>query len=222
MKKVFVLMASVAITLVSCKKAEDKEITTTTTTTTTTTPLVDTTATEASEAEKPMDSAAMMKAWQEYATPGDVHKALAADVGKWNCEMTFWQGPGAEPEKAKSTAEVKMTFGGRYQEAYYKGDMMGMPFEGKATVGYNNASGKAFSTFYDNMGTGFMYSEGTYEPARKTFFFEGEMTDPTTKKDAPFREEYLIVDANTRKMSMFDKKNGTEYKSMEIIMTRAK
>jgi hypothetical protein len=39
-------------------------------------------------------------------------------------------------------------------------------------------------------------------------------------KKTPYRETYTIVDANTRKMEMFDTKNGQEYKSMEIIMKR--
>ncbi|NMH27069.1 DUF1579 domain-containing protein [Flavobacterium silvaticum] len=215
MKKVFLTMSVIALAFGSCKKAEDKAVTTTTTE-------KDTVKTETAEAEKPMDSAAKMKAWMDFATPGEVHKVLASDTGKWNCDMTFWEGPDAKPEKSTTQADVKMVFDGKYQESVYKGTMMGMPFEGKSTVGFNNASGKAFSTFYDNMGTGFMYVEGTYDAASKTFSFAGETTDPLTKKNVKYREEYVIVDDNTRKMSMFDTKNGSEYKSMEIVMTRAK
>lgn len=216
MKKTFLTLCAAAMILTSCKKEESKIETTTTVTTT------DTIANESAEAEQPMDSAAKQKAWMEFATPGEVHKLLAAETGKWNCDMSFWEEPGSEAFKSKTTADVKMVFDGKYQEAVYKGDMMGMPFEGKSTMGYNNASGKVFSTFYDNMGTGIMFLEGNYDAATKTFKMEGEMVDPLTKKTIQYREEYTVVDDNTRKMSMFDTKNGSEYKSMEIVMTRAK
>ena len=36
----------------------------------------------------------------------------------------------------------------------------------------------------------------------------------------PYRETYTFVDANTRKMEMFDTKGGKKYKSMEIVMKR--
>ncbi len=214
MKNSIWALAVVAM-LFSCKNAEDKALDTTS---------ADSTAVndETAESSKPLDSAAMMRAWTAYMTPGEVHKALASDVGKWNCTMTFWEGPGAEAEKAESKAEIKMAFGGKYQEAYYTGDMMGMPFEGKSVMGYNNASGKVFSTWYDNMGTGMMIAEGDYDSAAKKFKVSGEMTDPMTKKSKKFREEYTIVDQGTRRMSMFDQApGGGEYKSMEIVMTRA-
>ena len=67
-------------------------------------------------AEQPVDSAVQMKAWQEYATPGAPHKLMADEVGTWNCDMTFWSEPNGKPEKATSTANVKMILGGRYQE----------------------------------------------------------------------------------------------------------
>ncbi|RYG40374.1 MAG: DUF1579 domain-containing protein [Chitinophagaceae bacterium] len=218
MRKTFVILSSLALAFVSCQKAEDKKVTTTTTVATDTV----TDAAGAAEKEAPVDQETMMKAWKAYATPGDVHKMMAAETGKWNCEMSFWQGPDSPAEKAKATADIKMVLGGRYQEANYTGTVMGQPFEGKATTGYNNASGKLFTTFYDNMGTGMMHAEGTYDPASKKATYEGKMVDPISGKSLKYREEYVVVDENTRKTSMFDTKNGTEYKSMEIVMVRAK
>ena len=63
-------------------------------------------------AEKPVDSAAEMRAWTEYATPGSAHKMMADETGTWDCDMSFWMEPNAKPEKATSTANIKMILGG--------------------------------------------------------------------------------------------------------------
>ncbi|WP_294821666.1 DUF1579 domain-containing protein, partial [uncultured Flavobacterium sp.] len=207
MKKLFLSVAVLSLCFVSCKKEEK-----TSTETETTTTSADTVATKETAPEQPMDSAAMNAAWAKYATPGDAHKMMAQEVGKWDCEMTFWMGPDAPPEKSTSVADVKMIMGGRYQETTYKGTVMGEDFEGKATVSYNNSNGEITSTFIDNMGTGMMVGMGTYDEPSKTINLRGEMVNIMTGKKAPYREAYTIVDDNTRRMEMFDTKEGKEYK----------
>ncbi len=171
--------------------------------------------------EVPMDSVAMQKAWEEYATPGEPHKMMADEVGSWTNEMTFWMDPNGEPTKATSNAEIKMILGGRYQETTYTGDMMGMPFEGRATLGYDNAADEFFSTWIDNMGTGMMVLRGKYEDNSKAMTMAGSMVDPITGKEKHTRQVYTIVDDNTRKMEFYDQSPGDgEYKTMEIVMTR--
>ncbi|MNL20809.1 hypothetical protein D3C87_1420730 [compost metagenome] len=113
-----------------------------------------------------------------------------------------------------------MILGGRYQEAIYNGTMMGQPFEGKSTLAYNNASKEFTTTFIDNMGTGMMVAIGKYDEASKSMNLKGEMVSPLNGKKTPYREVYTFIDANTRKMEMYDTKKGEEYKSMEITMTR--
>jgi len=213
MKKSFIAMSILALCFASCKKEITIE-------TDLPEPPADTVKTEEAVAEKPMDSAAQQKAWMDYATPGAPHKMMGEEVGSWNCEMTFWMESDAKPEKETSTAEIKMILGGRYQEAIYKGTMMGQPFEGKSTMAYNNASKEFTSTFIDNMGTGMMIGVGKYNEASKMIELAGEMVNPTNSKKTKYRETYTFVDANTRKMEMFDTKDGKEYKSMEIVMKR--
>ncbi|MFB9078044.1 DUF1579 domain-containing protein [Flavobacterium procerum] len=211
MKKITTTLAFVMLCFISCKKDVKTEDTAAET---------DSIKTEEPVVEEPVDSAAQAKAWQEYATPGNEHKLMAAETGTWNCDMTFWYEPNAKPEKASSVANVKMILGGRYQEANYSGTIMGAPFEGKSTLGYNNASKEFTTTFIDNMGTGIMVAIGKYDENAKKIEFKGEAVNPVNGKKTPYREIYTIVDDNTRKAEMFDVKNGTEYKSMEIVMKR--
>ncbi|WET00683.1 DUF1579 domain-containing protein [Flavobacterium sp. YJ01] len=212
MKKVTTALAIITMCFVSCKKEVKTEVATAS----------DSVAVKTEEPliEEPVDSAAQMKAWQEYATPGNPHKMMADEVGTWNCDMTFWYEPNGKPEKANSVAVIRMILGGRYQESDYKGTMMGQPFEGKSTLAYNNASQEYTTTFIDNMGTGMMVAMGKYDESKKSMELKGEMVNPVNGKKTPYREVYTIVDPKTRKMEMYDVKNGSEYKSMEIVMTK--
>lgn len=216
MKKIYVTLAAAALCLTACKKEVKVENDTTVEGDTIT---VDTATT--AEVEKPRDSVAEMKAWEAYMTPGDAHKMMAEEAGKWNNEMTFWHAPGSPAQKATSTADIKMIMGGRYQEMNYKGDMMGMPFEGRGTLAYDNTTKEYISTWIDNMGTGMMVMKGKMAEGSNSVELKGEMVDPVSGKAKPFREVYTIVDKDTRKMEMYDMSGGKEHKTMEILMKRA-
>jgi hypothetical protein len=218
MKKIYLSVAVLAMCMASCKQEVKIETDSTTTDTT----AVDTAATAETEVEKPRDSVAEMKAWEAYMTPGDAHKMLAQEVGSWTADMTFWHGPDAPPEKAISTAETKMILGGRYQEMNYKGNVMGMPFEGRSTVAFDNATKEYTNTWIDNMGTGMMVAKGKMNADGKSMELKGDMVDFMTGTKKPWKEVYTIVDADTRKMEMFDVSGGKEFKSMEIVMKRKK
>lgn len=154
-------------------------------------------------------------------TPGPAHKAMAEETGTWSNDLNFWPAPGAPAAKMNVTCETKMIMGGLYQDMYYTGTMEGMPFEGRSTLSYNNATGEYTNTWIDNMGTGMMVVKGKAAPGAKSYTLVGEVADPLTGKMIKIRQVYTIVDANTRKLEMFDTKNGEkEYKSMEIIMKR--
>ncbi|ESU19185.1 hypothetical protein FCR2A7T_26080 [Flavobacterium cauense R2A-7] len=215
MNKTFLTVTIASLSLIACKKDGDK---------TDSQAAIDSTATKTEEVATVIpDSAAITKAWTEYATPGDAHKRMAKDNGVWEEDMTSWQQEGAAPMKMKMTAEIKSVFDGKYQEAVHKGDFMGMPFEGKSTLAYDNASKEYISTWIDNMSTGIMVMHGNYDEASKTFKMEGEVIDPVTKKMKKMREVITMVDENTQKMEMYDTGyDGKEFKSMEITMKRKK
>ena len=164
--------------------------------------------------------AAEQKAWNEYMTPGAVHQMLAKSNGEWNEEMTMWMEPGAEPVKSTATAVNKMILGGRYQQSTHTGTVMGSPFEGIAITGYDNAKKILVSTWIDNMGTGIMYSEGKWNDATKSAEFTGTAIDPVSGKELKIRQIMKTIDDNTEMMEMYTTRDGKEFKSMEIKMTR--
>ena len=177
------------------------------------------------EAWVPVDSATMMKNMIEYGTPGPMHQMMASWNGTWTGDMTMWHSDGAAPEKMTGTAVNSMILGGRYQESIHTGNMMGMPFEGRSLLAYDNAQKKFVSTWIDNWGTGFMNMSGTWDEATKSLSMSGTMPDINRPgKECSFKEKFTIIDENTQHMEMWgpDPNTGKEYKMMEIRMTKKK
>lgn len=219
MKRIIIVFCTVSF-LFACNSGENKDAKTEET------KVDSTTADSKAKPEEwvPVDSATAMKTMMEAGTPGQQHAMLAKGDGKWVAETTMWMAPDAPPMKAKSSAVNKMVMGGRYQQTSFKGDFMGMPFEGSSTTGYDNAKKVFFTSWMDNMSTGLMNMEGTWDDAAKSINFKGKMICPGNGKECEMREVYKIVDDNTHVMEMYgpDMKTGKEYKSMEIKFTKSK
>jgi hypothetical protein len=120
---------------------------------------------------------AMMAAWEKAATPGEQHRQLAAMAGKWKATVKTWM-MGPEPTVSEATVERKMMLDGRVLADQWSGNMMGQPFVGHGMTGYDNTTGKYWSTWNDNMSTGVFVSWGKWDDATKSIVFEGEMSDP--------------------------------------------
>lgn len=161
-----------------------------------------------------------INAWQAYMTPGENHAILARDAGTWKTEMTTYMEPNSPPIKSVGTAEITMILGGRYQHSVYKGDMMGMPFEGISVVGYDNTK-KIFATSWiDNAGTGLMIMEGKWDTPGKVITYIGTTVDPVSGKDMKVRQVLHLESEKSQYMEMYMTENGKERKSMELRMTK--
>jgi len=160
------------------------------------------------------------KAWMAYMTPGDIHQMLAKAEGEWSFDMTMWMKPDAPPTTSTGTTVNRMILGGRYQESIHKSTFMGMPFEGHGLLAYDNAKRIFQSSWVDNMGTGIMNTEGTWDEGTKSITFKGKSVDPMTGKDMDIKEIFRMVDDNHHVMEMYMVNDGNEFKTMEIKFTR--
>ncbi len=210
------IIAAAAALLVGLSSCSESKAPESTANTTTTAPA----AAPAAANTPPMDSAARMKAWMDYMTPGETHRMMATSDGKWKTESTMWMEPGQPPVQGTGTAVNKMILGGRYQRMTYTGSMMGQPFEGESITGYDNARKVYVNTWIDNMGTGVMMMEGPWDEASKTITMKGECTDPITGKPCTMREVMKIVDDTHQEMEMWMTQDGKEMKTMEMKMTK--
>ena len=155
-------------------------------------------------------------------TPSDVHKMMAKWDGEWNEEIQMWMDPNAPAQVMKASCVNTMILGGRYQQSVNIGSFNGMPFEGHSLTGWDNTRKLFVSTWVDNMGTGIMYLEGTWDAATKSMNLKGKMTDPMSGKEIPVRQVMKIIDDNTHIMEQYDTRDGKESKSMEIKFVRKK
>ena len=169
----------------------------------------------------PPDSATVSNAWIKHMTPSKIHETLAKDNGQWSEEMTIWESRKSEPTTTTFKVDIRMILGGRYQESIHKGSIMGMSFEGRNTLAFNNTTQEYVSTWIDNMGTGIIIMKGHFNAGTKSIDLEGKVVDPLTRKEKKVREIYTFVDSNTHRMEMFDTGyDGKEFKSMEAILKR--
>jgi hypothetical protein len=167
--------------------------------------------------------AEMETKWMEFATPGDAHKVLDQKVGRWTFTMKYWPLTAESPmQEATGTTETKWIMDGRYIEDKTNSTFDGHPFEGRGITGYDNMTHKYHFTWVDNMGTGFMTGEGTWDPAKKTFEFETMSPNVMTGEYCKSWSVEKFTDKD-HWMSEFHGPdvNGREYKMMEIWFTRA-
>lgn len=166
------------------------------------------------------DSATKARNWIEYMTPGDNHKMLASAEGKWETAMTIFDGKDTMPP-SRGTCEFKMIMGGRYRTMTMTSEMMGMPFEGMGCIGYDNAKKVFVETWVDNMGTGMMVMEGSYDPGARTIETKGNCVDGETMKERSYRSVTRMPDSKNMVMEMFvTDDRGAERRAFEIRYVR--
>jgi hypothetical protein len=175
------------------------------------------------------NEAEMMKQMMELAKLNDNHKLLADLAGSWSTSVKMME-PGKEPTVSKGSVTYKSIMNGRYFVGDHTGSMK-MPgadgkmkdftFKGMSTDGYDNVKQKFTSSWMDNMGTGIMTMDGTYDPATKTFTYTGEMEMVPGMK-SPVRSVVKVTDKNHRTFEWYENRGGQEMKTLEIDYTRKK
>ena len=176
-----------------------------------------------------MPSADEMKQMMELAKLNENHKVLTTTAGNYSYVVKMWMDPNGKPSESTGTAVRKAIMDGRYVTGDYTGSfkmpgadgkMQDMKFHGMSMDGYDNVKKKFVSGWVDNMGTGIMMMEGTYDAATKTFTYTGEYEMmPGMKSKA--REVIKMTDKGMT-MEYYEDRGQGEVKSMEINYTKKK
>jgi Protein of unknown function (DUF1579) len=160
------------------------------------------------------------KAYVAFMTPGPTQQMIAKSAGTWTGTVTMWTPENATPTTSTMEATNTMILGGRYLQSSNKGTMMGQPFEGIGVTGYDNSKKVFVSSWVDNMGTGMIFMEGTWDASTNSMLLSGKNTDPLTGKDVPIREIMKFVDDNHQELVIYFTEKGKEFKGMEIKYVR--
>lgn len=173
----------------------------------------------------------MMEQMMEMGKIGENHKLIADLAGNWTYTVKMWMDPSGKPQESKGISTRKAIMGGRYYLAEHAGSfqmpgpdgkMQKMDFKGMAIEGYDNAKKKFISSWIDNMSTMILNSEGTYDPATKTFTYNAEC-QMVPGKTTKVREVIKVVDKDNHTFEWYDDSRGGEMaKTMEISYTRKK
>jgi len=164
---------------------------------------------------------AEMDAYTKAGAPGAAHKSLAATAGTYDLKMKSWSSdPKAPPQEQTGTATRTMMLDGRVLSEEVHSQMMGQPFTGHGMTGYDNVTGKYWSTWNDSLSTGLMISEGTCD-ANRNCKFTGTWNDPVTKKPITSRMTSRWTSPTTEVFEMYGPgKDGKEMKMMETTYTK--
>jgi hypothetical protein len=180
---------------------------------------------QAQQGQKPPEMTpaqkAEMEAYMKAGTPGAPHQRLASSAGSYDLKITSWHEPGGPAMEDTGTATRTMTLGGRVLVEEISGSMMGMPFSGRGSTGFDNVSGKYWATWNDSMSTGIMVSEGTCDPASKACSFTGSWNDAIKKGPVTARMTSRWTSPTTEVFELYGPgKDGKEMKMMEIVYTK--
>ena len=179
------------------------------------------------------DMQKMMAQMMEMSKLNENHKLLSSLDGDWDYSIKFWMNPNpsAPPQESNGTATRKTIMDGRYSVMDVSGKMQmpgedGKPkdvdFKGMGIEGYDNVKKKFVASWIDNMGTGIEFSEGTYDPATKSFTYTSEIEAIPGMK-TKVREVVKVTDENHMSLEWYEKqKGGQEKKTMEINYTKKK
>lgn len=171
-----------------------------------------------------------MKQMMEMAKLNENHKMLAESAGTWSYVVKMWMDPKGAPTESKGTAVRKAVMEGRYVTGDYTGSfkmpgpdgkMKDMNFKGMSMDGYDNVKKKFVNGWVDNMSTGIMITEGTYDAASKSITYTGEFEMMPGMK-SKVREVVKFTDKNHMSMEYFEDRGQGEMKGMEITYTRKK
>lgn len=175
---------------------------------------------ESAPPEMTAEQKAEMEAYQQAGSPGAPHQALAATAGNYTLKIKSWHEPGGPTMEDTGTAKRFMTLDGRVLVEEVSSSMMGMPFTGHGMSGFDNVSGKHWSTWTDSMSTGIMLSEGRCD-AQNSCTYTGSWNDPIKKGPVTARMLTRWTSPTTQVFEMFaPSKDGKEMRMMEITYTK--
>lgn len=149
-------------------------------------------------------------------TAGPAHEVLKAEAGTWDAKIEMMMPNGTTTSSGSETATIGC--GGLCLVSHFKGEMMGMPFEGHGLSAYDGRKQKYVGSWTDSMSQGVMTMESTWDPAAKTMtaMMEGpDQTGQIVKMKAVSEHK----DANTRVFTMY---NPDGAPGMRITYTRKK
>lgn len=161
--------------------------------------------------------AEMERMMEELATPGEMHRWLAASEGSWDIVGKMFQRDGSTVE-SKGSATISMVLGGRFQHQSFSGAWKDKKFEGFGITGYDNLKKQFVNYWFDSMGTVASVATGQRSEDGKTLTLTGTWEMPI----GPMAFRYVMTQKSEKEMvfSAFGSMGGQDFPMMELTYTR--
>jgi hypothetical protein len=151
--------------------------------------------------------------------PTAEHRMLKDHAGTWKVACKFYMEPGQPPMETNATETVEMV-GEFWNLSKYETNMMGMPFVGRATMGYEPHAKRFVSTWIDSMSPALYSFTGKQEG--DTLKMQGEGWSCMTNSVLKHRTTEKQISKNERIFEMFcTLPDGKEIKMMTNHYKRA-
>jgi hypothetical protein len=151
--------------------------------------------------------------------PTAEHQSLKEHAGNWTVACKFYMDPGQPPMECEATETIEMV-GDFWTLSRYEADMMGMPFIGRATLGYEPHNERWVSTWIDSMSPQLFYMTGSQEG--DTLTLTGDNWNCMVDAVTGYRMTDKRISADERIFEMFcTMPDGNEMKMMTHHYTRA-
>jgi hypothetical protein len=173
----------------------------------------------------PPVSAEQQQSFAEYLesqSPGAHHQQLEPLIGRFDAQVLHFMGPDQPPMESSGTMENSWTLGGRFVLSQYRGEAMGLPFEGLGLLGYDTLKQKYVGNWADSMATSLWpTATGDSNDDGNAITLSRVMTDQMSGELVKVRDVTTIVDHDHFTYEMFITRPGTEEaKALEIHYTR--
>lgn len=93
--------------------------------------------------------------------PGPKHEILKKEAGVWDATVETRMELGGKPVVTKGVETNTLLGDGLWRVQDFKGELMGVPFQGHAVTGYDAAKKKSVGTWVDSMAPGLSSTEGS-------------------------------------------------------------
>ncbi|MFC5435277.1 DUF1579 family protein [Rhodanobacter umsongensis] len=143
---------------------------------------------------------------------------LASLSGHWTVRQSMWTDPAAPPVIDHGAATYAMVLGGHHLQQNLR-IASDKPFEGLGFIGYEDATGKYYSSWMDTHFSGIVLVRGDYDASSRSYTFAGEMAN---KGGAPIpvREVMRIADNDHFVYEYYETRNGKEALAVSLQYTR--
>lgn len=169
---------------------------------------------------KATTTAADAAAFEKAGVVGLQHQRLAELVGTWKVTQSFWTSGNLTPKIDTGSATYAMVLGGRHLRQDLQINSADKAFEALGYIGFDNMTGRYYSSWMDINFTGMIIAYGDYDATAHTYTFMGTLPGPAAGEAVPLRAELKVVDANHFIYDFYERHAGIEALAVRLEYTR--